>query len=96
MWYADGSCFALAESEVLMMIWVLELAASKVGLAVIFVASCVVALIVNNAHQRSIGAEKVVAKIEKATNENVKKADAARRSVDRIPDSGLLDAYRRD
>ncbi len=46
--------------------------------------------------QRAIGAEKVVAKIEKATNENVKKATAARRSVDRIPDSGLFDTYRRD
>lgn len=59
------------------MIWVLELAASKVGMAVIFVASCVVALIVNNAHQRSIGAEKVVAKIEKATNETLSKAKSA-------------------
>jgi len=65
------------------------------GALILFVA-CGVALILNNSHQRSIGAEKVVAKIEAATNENVKKATAARRSVDRIPDSGLFDSYRRD
>lgn len=78
------------------MIWMLELAASKAGRAVIVLVACGVALILNNSHQRSIGAEKVVAKIEAATNENVKKATAARRSVDRIPDSGLFDSYRRD
>ena len=74
----------------------LEFAASKIGRALILLAFGGVALLVNNSHQRSIGAEKVVAKIEKATNEKVHKAEAARRSVDRIPDSGLLDSYRRD
>lgn len=62
----------------------------------ILVSALVAALMINNSHQRSIGAQKVAAKIEKATNENVKKADAARRSVDGIPDSGLFDNYRRD
>lgn len=47
-------------------------------------------------NQRAIGAEKVVAKIEKATNEKISKATAARRSVDSIPDGGMFDAYRRD
>lgn len=68
----------------------------RVAGGLIAVYAFVLALIVNNSHQRSIGAEKVVAKIEKATNENVKKAETARRSVDRIPDSGLFDHYRRD
>ena len=78
-----------------MMALALEFAASKIGRALILLAFGGVALLVNS-HQRSIGAEKVVAKIEKATNEKVHKAEAARRSVDRIPDSGLLDSYRRD
>ncbi|MBK8467844.1 MAG: hypothetical protein IPL32_18690 [Chloracidobacterium sp.] len=68
----------------------------RVAGGLILVSALVLAFIANNAHQRTIGAQKVVAKIEKATNENVKKADAARRSVDDIPDSGLFDNYRRD
>lgn len=78
------------------MISVLAFLSSRLGQGVVIVTALVLALIVNNHHQRAIGAEKVVAKIEKATNENVKKAETARRSVDRIPDSGLLDNYRRD
>ena len=78
------------------MISVLAFLSSRLGQGVVIVSALVLALIVNNHHQRAIGAEKVVAKIEKATNENVKKAETARRSVDRIPDSGLLDNYRRD
>ena len=68
----------------------------RVASGLIIVSALVLALLVNNHHQRAIGAEKVVAKIEKATNENIKKAETARRSVDRIPDSWLLDNYRRD
>ena len=68
----------------------------RVASGLIIVSALVLALIVNNHHQRAIGAEKVVAKIEKATNEKISKATAARRSVDSIPDGGMFDAYRRD
>lgn len=47
-------------------------------------------------HQQAIGAGKVVAKIEKAANENARKADDARRSVDRVPADRLRDRYARD
>ena len=56
----------------------------------------VVALMAYGSDQRRKGAEKVVARMEKATNENVKKADAARRSVDGIPDERLRDKWTRD
>lgn len=47
-------------------------------------------------NQRAIGAQKTVAKIERAADANAKKADAARRSVERAPGSVLDDRYRRD
>ena len=47
-------------------------------------------------HQRAIGAERIVAKMEKASNANAKKADAARNSVDKLPDERLRDKYFRD
>jgi predicted negative regulator of RcsB-dependent stress response len=47
-------------------------------------------------HQQAIGAGKVVAKIEKAANENARKADDARRSVERVPADRLRDRYARD
>jgi uncharacterized membrane protein (DUF106 family) len=75
---------------------ILTFLASRLGQGFVIVIALVLALIVNNAHQRSIGAEKVVAKIEKATNENVKKADAARRSVDGVPVERLRDKWTRD
>lgn len=78
------------------MISVLAFLSSRLGQCVVIVTALVLALIVNNHHQRAIGAEKVVAKIEKATNEKISKATAARRSVDSIPDGGMFDAYRRD
>jgi hypothetical protein len=46
--------------------------------------------------QQAIGAGKVVAKIEKAANENARKADDARRSVERVPADRLRDRYGRD
>ena len=75
---------------------ILTFLATRLGRGLTVAVALVIALLVNNMHQRTIGAQKVVAKIEKATNENVKKADAARRSVDGIPDNGLFDSYRRD
>lgn len=75
---------------------ILTFLATPIGRGAIVVAALVLALIVNNSHQRSIGAEKVVAKMERATNENVKKADAARRSVDGIPDERLRDKWTRN
>lgn len=84
------------------MIKIIELAAklsswpARLGIIAALAASAYGLRQLDKSNQQAIGAQKVVAKIEKATNENVKKADAARRSVDRIPDSGLLDAYRRD
>ena len=47
-------------------------------------------------HQQAIGAGKVVAKIEKAANENARKADDARRSVERLPADRLRDRFSRD
>ena len=64
------------------------------------IASAVAALIGLRAwdkqHQQAIGAGKVVAKIEKAANENARKADDARRSVERVPADRLRDRYARD
>lgn len=56
---------------------IMGLLASRYAGPVIGVVALVVAILVNNAHQRSIGAEKVVAKIEKATNETISKAKSA-------------------
>ena len=94
LWYTDCGCVALDSAEVRSMI--LAFLATRLGRGLIVVSALVLALIVNNSHQRSIGAEKLVAKIEKATNEKISKATAARRSVDSVPDGGLLDSYRRD
>ncbi len=46
--------------------------------------------------QRAIGEGRAVAKMEKAADANATKADAARRSVDGIPDDRLRDKYFRD
>lgn len=75
---------------------ILSLLASRYAGPVIIGSALVLALLVNNSHQQRKGAEKVVAKMEKATNENVKKADAARRSVDGIPNERLRDKFTRD
>lgn len=50
----------------------------------------------DRALQRSVGASKEIAKIEKRATANAQKADAARRSVDKLPADGLLDKYTRD
>jgi cytochrome oxidase assembly protein ShyY1 len=50
----------------------------------------------DRALQRSVGAAKEVAKIEKRSLANAQKADAARRSVDAIPADELRDKYARD
>lgn len=65
------------------------------GALILFVA-CGVALILNNSHQRSIGAEKVVAKMEQTAHANAKKADDARRSAEQLPPDRLRDKYFRD
>jgi uncharacterized membrane protein (DUF106 family) len=75
---------------------ILTLLATPLGRGAIVVLALVLALIVNNSHQRSIGAEKVVAKMEKAADANAKKAEAARKSVDAIPDDRLRDKHFRD
>lgn len=46
--------------------------------------------------QRAIGAERVVAKIERAADAKVSKATSARNRVERIPDERLRDGYFRD
>lgn len=70
--------------------------ATPLGRGAIVAVALVLALVVNNSHQQRKGAEKVVAKMQKATHENVKKADAARRSVDGIPSERLRDKWTRD
>ena len=47
-------------------------------------------------HYENKGADKLAANIERAQNVKVKKATAARRSVDSIPDERLRDPYFRD
>lgn len=44
----------------------------------------------------SKGAQKERARVEKKSNENAAKADAARRSVERLPPDRLRDKYCRD
>lgn len=46
--------------------------------------------------QQAAGAQKLAAKIEKATNEKISKGRTARRTVDSIPDERLRDPYFRD
>ena len=47
-------------------------------------------------YYESKGAAREVARIVEAGQENARKASAARRSVDRIPDGSLRDRYYRD
>lgn len=47
-------------------------------------------------HYETKGASRVVAKIEKRTNANVEKAEAARRSVSSVSVDRLRDAWTRD
>lgn len=46
--------------------------------------------------QQAKGAAKAVAKMEAKANENARKADDARRSVDRLPADRLRDRHSRD
>jgi hypothetical protein len=78
------------------MMMVLSFLATPLGRGAVVVAALVLAFLVNNSHQRSIGAEKVVAKMEKAADANAKKAEAARKSVDAIPNDRLRDKHFRD
>lgn len=48
------------------------------------------------AHYRSQGESRVLASIEKRTNENVERASRARASVQNVPIDQLDDRYRRD
>lgn len=50
----------------------------------------------DRALQRQKGAATAVAKMEKKANANAQKADAARRSVDKLADAELHDKYTRD
>lgn len=47
-------------------------------------------------HYENKGAEKLAANIERAQDVKVKKATAARRSVDRVPDERLRDQFFRN
>ncbi len=78
------------------MITVITFLASRLGQGVVIVSALVLAFLFNNAHQRSIGASRVVAKMEKAADAKTSKAETARRSVDRIPDERLRDKFFRD
>lgn len=75
---------------------ILTLLATPLGRGAIVVAALVLALIVNNSHQRSVGASKLAAKMEKAADANAQKAEAARKSVDALPDDRLRDKHFRD
>ena len=68
----------------------------SIGIAVAAVVALVVLWQGDRALQRSVGASKEIAKIEKRSLANAQKADAARRSVDKLPPDGLLDKYTRD
>ncbi len=75
---------------------ILSFLATRAGGIVAGVLFALVALGVNNLHQQRKGAEKVVAKMEKASNANAQKAEAARRSADELPPDRLRDGYFRD
>ena len=68
----------------------------SIGIAVCAVVALLALWQGDRALQRSVGASKEVAKIEKRATANAQKADAARRSVDGIPADGLRDKYTRD
>ena len=51
---------------------------------------------INNVHQQRKGADKLAAKMEKASNANAQKAEAARRFADELPPDRLRDGYFRD
>lgn len=55
----------------------LAVLATPLGRGAIVAVALVLALVVNNSHQQRKGAEKVVAKIEKATNDAISKANSA-------------------
>lgn len=78
------------------MITVVTFLASRLGQGVVIVSALVLAYLANNAHQRRVGAERVVAKMERAADANAKKADVVRRSVDGLPSDRLRDAWTRD
>lgn len=67
-----------------------------IGIAVAAVVALLALWTGDRALQRSVGASKEVAKIEKRATANAQKADAARRSVDAVPADGLWDKYQRD
>ena len=69
---------------------------AKIGLIAGLVASLFLWLQVNNYRQRSIGAERAVANMERAADANAVKADKARKSVNAVPADKLNDQYRRD
>ena len=56
---------------------ILSFLATRAGGIVAGVLFALVALVVNNSHQQRKGAEKVAAKIEKATNDAISKANSA-------------------
>lgn len=78
------------------MITVITFLASRLGQGVVIVSALVLAYLANNAHQRSVGAERVVAKMERAADAKATKAETARRSVDKLPDDRLRDRHFRD
>ena len=67
-----------------------------IGIAVCAVVALLALWQGDRALQRSVGASKEIAKIEKRSLANAQKADAARRSVDKLPPDGLLDKHFRD
>lgn len=80
------------------MSWIVALASLRgrmaaIGLAVLALVSWRTYDVI---HQRGIGEAKAVAKMEKASDANAKKADAARRSADDLPAERLRDKYFRD
>ena len=66
------------------------------GIIIIAVISVFVAWQGDRASQRSKGAQTAVAKMESNANANAKKAETARRSVDKLPTDSLRDTYFRD
>lgn len=65
----------------------------QTGIAIAGVLSLIVAFA---SHERSKGEAKAVAKMERNANANAAKAEAARRSADKLPADGLRDKYFRD
>jgi len=78
------------------MIGIVAFLSSTVGRVLVIGGGVIALWVAFASHYQSKGAAKERAKIERAGEKNAAKAEAARRSVDKLPDGSLRDKYFRD